>query len=85
MVRIKKSKGMIAAEAKLGGALDELLPDIITHLGMVDAAKTAGVSKATLGYWMLKLRMRRAYICLREGEQVFIRRRDGAMEQIEEG
>ena len=51
----KKTKQMLAVEERLGEPLQTILPGLITERGLVGSADHIGVSKATLGYWLLKL------------------------------
>ena len=51
----KKSKMMAAVEAKFHQPLERILPEMVTDQGLSATADELGVSKATLGYWLLKL------------------------------
>lgn len=46
---------MRKAEEKLKRPLEEALPPMIRTLGIAGAADHLGVSKATIGFWLLKL------------------------------
>ena len=51
---LKKSKKMIEVEGSIGKPLEEVLPTLVTELGLTGAAKKLGLGKATLNYWLLK-------------------------------
>ena len=53
--RRKKTRKMLEAEARLGRRLEDALPEMLTEMGLSATADRLGVSKATLGYWLLKL------------------------------
>ena len=69
-----KTKKMRNVEAKWGKPLQELLPDKVTTQGLSATANEFGVSKATLGYWLLKLDIIVARIALAPGESITINR-----------
>lgn len=66
---MRKTKMMLAVE-KEHGDLMTFLPPLITEFGLSGAADALGLSKATLGYWLLKYQMRIERICLRPGERI---------------
>ena len=74
MAANKKTKKMIKAEHKLQGPLEVILPDMVTEKGISDTADFIGVSKATLGYWLLKLGIVTRRICLGAGDSMTVRR-----------
>ena len=51
----RKTKKMAAVEEKFSQPLEKLLPEMVTEQGLSATADYLGVSKATLGYWLLKL------------------------------
>ena len=51
----RKTKKMLAVEEKFNQPLEKLLPELVTENGLSATADYLGVSKATLGYWLLKL------------------------------
>ena len=55
MNRRRKTKQMLRVEEKHQQSIEELLPKLVTIEGQSGAAVKLGVSKATLGYWLLKL------------------------------
>lgn len=71
----RKTAKMLGVEAKLGEPLEKLLPRMVTEEGLSATAEYLGVSKATLGYWLLKLNFRVVRVCLRPGEYIEIYRR----------
>ena len=55
--------------------LEDLLPDMVNEIGLSGTAKELGVSKATLGYWLLKLGITVKRVALRPGETFEVKRR----------
>ena len=51
----KKTKLMLGVEKEQGRTLERLLPEMVNKLGLNGSAEALGVSRATLGYWLLKL------------------------------
>jgi len=51
----RKTKKMMAVEEKFHQSLENMLPEMVTENGLSSTADELGVSKATLGYWLLKL------------------------------
>ena len=51
----RKTKKMAAVEERLHQPLEKVLPEMVTEQGLSATADELGVSKATLGYWLLKL------------------------------
>lgn len=76
-MRIRKSAMMLGIEEKFGQQLEDLLPNMLTEDGLSETAKCLGVSKATLGYWVLKLGLRVQRVVLRPGESIQINRNHG--------
>ena len=69
-----KTKKMLAVESELGAPLIEALPDMVTQDGMSKTADRLGVSKATLGYWLLKLDIVVRRVAIAPGETITIHR-----------
>ena len=74
IMRNKKTKKMLAVEERIGKTLEDYLPDVITAIGMSATAEQIGVSKASLGYWLLKLGIVVHRVALRPGESIKIER-----------
>lgn len=51
----RKTKKMIAIEERYHQPLERILPELLRERGVAGTADQLGVSKATLGYWLLKL------------------------------
>ena len=68
------TKKMLSAEKILGKPLIVALPEMITNQGLSASAEELGVSKATLGYWMLKLDIIVKRVALAPGESITINR-----------
>ena len=51
----RKTKKMIVVEERFHQPLEKILPEMVTDEGLSATADQLGVSKATLGYWLLKL------------------------------
>ena len=52
---VRKTKLMLKVEKQFQRPLDKLLPERVNEIGLSQTADELGVSKATLGYWLLKL------------------------------
>lgn len=74
----RKTKKMLAVEGThFGGQpIERFLPKLITAQGLSATAEQLGISKATLGYWVLKLGINVRRIALGPGEELQIRRLD---------
>ncbi len=70
----RKTKKMVAVEEQLGQPLVKVLPEMITEEGLSATADRLGVSKATLGYWLLKLGINVRRVALAPGETLEIKR-----------
>ena len=70
----RKTKMMLRVESDLGQPLDKVLPTMVTELGLTGAANHLGVSKATLGYWLLKLRIDVRRVALAPGDSFKVKR-----------
>ena len=70
----KKTKKMAAVEAKFPQPLERLLPEMVTDQGLSATADDLGVSKATLGYWLLKLGINVRRVALAPGETLEVKR-----------
>ena len=71
----KKTKLMARVErAHNGQPLERLLPEMINEHGLTATATTLGVSKATLGYWLLKLGINVRRVALAPGESLEVKR-----------
>ncbi len=51
----RKTKLMLRVEKEHQQELERLLPERVNAIGLSATADELGVSKATLGYWLLKL------------------------------
>ncbi len=54
--------------------LERLLPEMVNEKGLSMTADDLGVSKATLGYWLLKLGINVRRVALAPGEKLEIKR-----------
>ena len=72
----RKTKKMIAVEEKFHQPLEKILPEMVTAEGLSSTADRLGVSKATLGYWLLKLGINVRRVALAPGETITINRLD---------
>jgi len=69
----KKTRLMRSVEANKGQLLEDLLPDLINNGGFTTTCQELGVSKATLGYWLLRLGIQVRTVALRPGEDIEIK------------
>lgn len=70
----RKTKLMLRVEKQNGRPLEELLPERVNDVGLSATAEELGVSKATLGYWLLKLGISVRRIAVSPDEVVEIRK-----------
>ena len=70
----RKTKMMTAVEERFNQPLEKLLPEMVTEQGLTATADSLGVSKATLGYWLLKLGINVKRIALSPGETIEVKR-----------
>ena len=70
----KKTKKMAAVEERFNQPLERMLPEMVTEEGLSATAERLGVSKATLGYWLLKLRIDVRRVALAPGETLEVKR-----------
>ena len=70
----RKTKLMLRVEKEYQQPLERLLPEKVNELGLSATADELGVSKATLGYWLLKLGISVRRIAVSRDEVVEIRR-----------
>ncbi len=70
----KKTKKMVAVEEKFGNDLEIMLPPLVTENGLSATADSLGVSKATLGYWLLKLGINVQRVALAPGETIEVKK-----------
>ena len=70
----RKTKKMIAVEERFSQSLESMLPEMVTEQGLSHTADELGVSKATLGYWLLKLGITVRRVALAPGESLEVKR-----------
>ena len=70
----RKTKKMAAVEERLHQSLEKVLPEMVTEQGLSATADELGVSKATLGYWLLKLGINVRRVALAPGETLEVKR-----------
>ena len=69
----RKTKKMAAVEERFEESLEAMLPPMVTERGLSATAEEIGVSKATLGYWLLKLGINVQRVALRPGETLEVK------------
>ena len=72
----RKTKKMLAVEERFRQPLEKMLPEMVTEQGLTATADYLGVSKATLGYWLLKFRIDERRVALAPGDSLQITRLD---------
>ena len=70
----RKTKLMLRVEKDHGRPLEVLLPERVNDVGLSATAEELNVSKATLGYWLLKLGISVRRIAVSSDEVVEIRK-----------
>ena len=70
----RKTKKMLAVEERFRQPLEKMLPEMVTEQGLTATADYLGVSKATLGYWLLKFRIDVRRVALAPGDSLQITR-----------
>lgn len=70
----RKTRKMAAVEEKFHQPLEKILPEMVTDQGLSATAEHLGVSKATLGYWLLKLGINVKRVALAPGETIEVKR-----------
>ena len=70
----RKTKLMLRVEKDHGRPLEVLLPERVNDVGLSATAEELNVSKATLGYWLLKLGISVRRIAVSPDEVVEIRK-----------
>ena len=73
----RKTRKMLAVEERFRQPLEKILPEMVTEQGLTATADYLGVSKATLGYWLLKFRIDVRRVALAPGDSLEITRLDG--------
>ena len=72
----RKTRKMLAVEERFRQPLEKILPEMVTEQGLTATADYLGVSKATLGYWLLKFRIDVRRVALAPGDSLHITRLD---------
>ena len=70
----RKTKLMQRVEKEFSRPLERLLPEKVNEVGLSGTAEELGVSKATLGYWLLKLGINVRRVALAPGETLEVKR-----------
>jgi hypothetical protein len=70
----RKTKLMQRVEDEFQRPLERLLPEMVNELGLSGTAEELRVSKATLGYWLLKLGINVRRVALAPGETLEVKR-----------
>jgi hypothetical protein len=70
----RKTRLMQTVEDRFKQPLERLLPEMINEQGLTATAQTLEVSKATLGYWLLKLGINVRRVALAPGESLEVKR-----------
>ena len=70
----RKTKLMLNLENTYQRSLERLLPEMVNEMGLSATAQELAVSKATLGYWLLKLGINVRRVALAPGETLEVKR-----------
>ena len=79
----EKTKKMVVVEQEWKERLETLLPKMVTARGLSRTADQLGVSKATLGYWLLKLGIKVKRVALGPGDTLTLERLGKTKEDVE--
>lgn len=74
----RKTRLMLRVENDIGQTLEQALPERINRDGLSATADELGISKATLGYWLLKLGINVRRVAVSPGEEIRVIPREGA-------
>ena len=69
----RKTPLMLRVEEEFKRPLEKLLPEMVNEMGLSATADEFKVSKATLGYWLLKLGIDYRRVALAPGETLEIK------------
>ena len=72
----RKTRKTLAVEERFRQPLEKMLPEMVTEQGLTATADYLGVSKATLGYWLLKFRIDVRRVALAPGDTMQVYRID---------
>ena len=70
----RKSKKMLEVERRFGKPVERLIVEGVEENGMAATAEELGVSKATFGYWMLKMTADVRRVVLLPGDELEVKR-----------
>jgi hypothetical protein len=70
----RKTRLMQQVEDRFKQPLERLLPEMINESGLTATAASLEVSKATMGYWLLKLGINVRRVALAPGESLEVKR-----------
>jgi hypothetical protein len=73
-IMARKTKMMLRVEELYRQPVESLLPKMINEKGLSATAGELSISKATLGYWLLKLRIEVRRIAVSPGEILVVKR-----------
>ena len=73
-IMARKTKLMVRVEEQHQRPLEKLLPEMVNEMGLSATADELGLSKATLGYWLLKLGINVRRVALAPGETLEVKR-----------
>lgn len=78
-----KTKKMVTVEQEWKEPLETLLPKMVTARGLSATADQLGVSKATLGYWLLKLGIKVRRVAVAPGDTLILQRHGKPKEDVQ--
>ncbi len=74
---VRKTPLMLRVETQYNRPLERLLPEIVNEKGLSATAEEFVVSKATVGYWLLKMGINVRRVALAPGETLEVKRSSG--------
>lgn len=77
LAKVRKTPKMLAVEKKYDDYILRIVTRVVNEHGVVNGAKELGISKALMGYWMLKLGVTYHRVAVAPDEEIQIRKKVG--------
>jgi hypothetical protein len=73
MAGARKTRLMCEVEERFNRPIEDLIAEMMCDVGLTETARQMGISPATLGYWMLKLRINVRKVALAPGDTIEVK------------